>query len=95
VDSTRWATAHTANTTSLQHELFGKGSNGGGLRKLQSADLTPQHFWLCGFFREVYSNKQPSLEKLKHNIRNTVANIEPETLDKVARNKIKDWMLVL
>jgi hypothetical protein len=34
-----------------------------------------------GIFQgKIYLNNQPSLEELKHNIEQTVANINPETL---------------
>jgi hypothetical protein len=46
--------------------------------------------FFCGdFSKKVFSNNPLSLEELKHNIEQTVANIDPEKLRKVARNKLK------
>jgi hypothetical protein len=36
-------------------------------------------------FSRVYSNNPRSLEELKHDIKNTVANTDPETFRKVTR----------
>jgi hypothetical protein len=49
-----------------------------------------EHLFLWGFLKKrVYSNNPRSLEELKHNIEQTVASIDLETLFKVARNTLK------
>jgi hypothetical protein len=75
------ATADTANATALLQEFFDKRIVGRGLWPPRSPDLTPPDFFLLGFLKErVYSNNPGSLEELKHNIEQTVANIDSETL---------------
>jgi hypothetical protein len=84
------ATAHAANTTALQQEFSGEHTVGRGLWPPQSPDLTPPDFFMWGFLKDrIYSNNPWSLEKLKHNIEQTVANIGQETLRIVARNTLK------
>jgi hypothetical protein len=49
-----------------------------------------EHFFMWGFLREtVYSNNPRNFEDLKHNIAQTVANINSETLRRFARNTLK------
>jgi hypothetical protein len=41
-----------------------------------SSDQSPPHFFLSGFLKEIlYSNNPRSLEELKHNAEQTVANM--------------------
>jgi hypothetical protein len=73
--------AHTANTTAKLQRFFGKRIVGRGIWPPRSPDLTPPDFFLWGFLKErVYSNNLPGLEELKHNIEQTAANTDPETL---------------
>jgi hypothetical protein len=47
-------------------------------------------FFLWRFLKEkVYSNNPRSLEEMKHNTEETVANPDPETRRKIARNTLK------
>jgi hypothetical protein len=49
-----------------------------------------EHLFRWEFLKErVCSNNPLSLEELKHNTEQTITNIDPETLRKVARNTLK------
>jgi hypothetical protein len=53
-------------------------------------DLTPSDVFLWEFLKERdYSNNPRSLEELKHNTEQTVANTDRETLRKVAQKTLK------
>lgn len=68
-------------------ELFGECIVGSDIWPPRSPDVTASHFFLYGFVRgRVYSNNPRSLKELKHNIEQTVASNDPETLRKVTRN---------
>jgi hypothetical protein len=55
-----------------------------------SPDLTPPDFFLWGFLKErVYSNNPRSLEELKLNFEQIVADMDTETLCIVTRNTPK------
>jgi hypothetical protein len=59
-----------------------------GHRDLHTSALPDFSLW--GFLKEtVYSNSSRSLEELKHNIEQTVANTDQEALRKVARNPLE------
>jgi hypothetical protein len=78
-------------TTALLQEFFGERIVRCGVafghRELQTL---PRQTSLCGdFSKKVYTINPRSLEELKHNIEQAVANIDPETLREVARNTLK------
>lgn len=87
------ATAHTARATlNLLQQLFGdriisKGSQFAWPPR--SPDLSAPDFFLWGYLKErVYRNKPRSIEELKENIRNEIAALGPEILEKVMDNAI-------
>lgn len=56
----------------------------------RSCDLTPLDFFLWGYVKSrVYANKPETLEHLKNNIRQVIAEIPPEMYDKVIENYVK------
>lgn len=56
----------------------------------RSCDLTPLDFFLWGYAKgRVYANNPQTLEQLKANIREVMAEIEPEMCEKVIENYLK------
>lgn len=52
--------------------------------------LTPHYFFLWGFIKErVYSSNPRSVEEIKHNIEQAVADSDEENLWKDAENTVK------
>jgi hypothetical protein len=84
-------TAHTADsTTTFLQEIFAKRIVGRGVWPPRSPDLIPIDFFVLVFLKErVYSNNSRSLGELKHNVEQSVANTDPETLGNVARNTLE------
>jgi hypothetical protein len=82
-----WHNLHTANTTALLQDFFDERAVGLGLWPQRSLDLITRGFFLWGFLKEIFDWKNSlSIEELKHNIEQEVANVDPETLRKVSRN---------
>jgi hypothetical protein len=68
-------------------EFFGEHIGKRGLWLQRSPDLASPDLFLWEFLKErVYSKNPRRLEELKNNTEETVANIDPETLRKDARN---------
>ena len=56
----------------------------------RSCDLTPLDFFLWGYAKDrVYANNPQTLDELKTNIRNVMAEIPPEMCRKVIENYLK------
>lgn len=88
------ATAHTARETiQILRRMFpGRliSRSGDVLWPARSPDLTAPDFFLWGFLKsKVYVNSPQTLEQLKENIRQEIANITPEILKNVMQNAIK------
>jgi hypothetical protein len=74
----------------LLQEFVGESIVGRGLWPPRSPDITPPDFFLWGFLNgRVHSKNPRSWEEMEHNIEQTVASIDPETLRKVARNTLE------
>ena len=59
-------------------------------RPPRSCDLTPLDIFLCGYAKDrVYADKPSSLEHLKTNIRQVVAEIPFDMCQKVIENYLK------
>jgi hypothetical protein len=88
---TAGATTHTTNTTpAFVQQFFCERIVWRGLWPPRSPDLTPPDFFPKGFLKErLYLNNPGSLEEPEHNIEQIVANTNPETLCKIARNTLK------
>lgn len=57
----------------------------------RSPDLTAPDFFLWGYLKgKVYANKPDTLAQLKANIRQEIAQITPEMLQKVMKEKRAD-----
>ena len=76
---------------SYAHETFGEERTvSTGLWPPKSPDLSTCDFCLWGNLNgKVYSNNPHAIEELKTNIRNTIAEITPNGLAKVAGNMLK------
>ena len=88
------ATAHTARATlTLLQQLFDERIISKGSQfpwPPRSPDLSAPDFFLWGYLKErVYRNKPATIEILKENIRNEIAALGPEILEKVMDNAIE------
>jgi hypothetical protein len=85
------ATCHTAHATiNLLRETFDEriiSRNGPVNWPPRSCDLTPMDYFLWGYVKsQVYADKPLTLDHLEANIRRVIANIRPQTLEKVVEN---------
>lgn len=82
------AAAHTAHTTTaMLEEFFDDRFISRGLWPPRSPDLTPPDFFLWGMLKnKVYANNPRTIEDLKRNIENGIAEITVDTLNNVFRN---------
>lgn len=85
------ATCHTSRATmELLEEKFGEwiiSRHGFVNWPPRSCDLTPLDFFLWGYVKSlVYTNKPATLDALEANIRDAIAGITPQILDKVIKN---------
>lgn len=88
------ATAHTARATmTILRELFGDrliSKNADFPWPPRSPDLTAPDFFLWGYLKgRVYINKPKTIRELKKNIREEIANLQPETFLAVMQNALK------
>lgn len=88
------ATCHTAGETmNLLRQMFPErliSKSGDYDWPPRSPDLSAPDFFLWGFLKgKVYANKPDSLQQLKANIREEIAKITPEMLEKVMKNAEK------
>jgi hypothetical protein len=88
------ATAHTAGATMKKLQLMFPGrimSKRGDMDwPPRSPDLTAPDFFLWGYLKgKVYANKPTTIEELKTNIRDEIAEISPEICSKVMKNMIE------
>ena len=76
---------------SYVHEAFEEeGTVSTGLWPPRSPDMTTCDFYLWGNLNgKAYSNNPHTIEELKTNIRNTILEITPTELAKVAQNMLK------
>ncbi|GFW16627.1 transposase [Trichonephila clavipes] len=85
------ATCHTARATiDLLKDTFGDRiiSRSGPVNwPPRSCDLTPLDYFLWGYVKSlVYADKPQTLDHLEDNIRRVIADIWPQTLEKVIEN---------
>lgn len=85
------ATCHTANATlNLLKDKFGDWiiSRRGFVNwPPRSCDLTPLDYFLWGYVKEqVYADNPQTLDHLEANIRQAIAGIQPQMLNRVIRN---------
>lgn len=85
------ATSHTMNATmEVLQQKFGEWiiSRKGFVNwPPRSCDLTPCDFFLWGYLKSlVYANKPATLDALEANIRDAIAGITPQILDRVIKN---------
>lgn len=85
------ATCHTSHATiDLLRQTFDDrliSRNGDVNWPARSCDLTPMDYFLWGAVKDkCYADKPETIENLKANIRDAIAEIRPHTLEKVLEN---------
>ena len=94
------APAHTGRVTMelLRHHFPGRViSRFGDVNwPSRSSDLTAPDFFLWGFLKSrVYQNKPATLQELKANIEEEIANLEPDVLRATMQNAVKSAQLCI
>ena len=69
----------------FEDRVISRGANVVWLR--QSCDMTPLDYYLLGAVKDKsYANKPETIDALKQNIRESIGEIQPHTIDNVLKN---------